>query len=194
MELKKTAKLDFPKVDPANPEIDRMWASHRIDGLLKQADRTGSRSGVTDEVIKLGEGYSIVTEYTSFLVLENDGEYQRWKIDRRNALRTDRDRKAQELVRADLEKLRNKALTGLGPQQEIQLASNKPMIPSSAASPAPATQSAPPATSAPTPNAKPQRNQSFDLGLGGGGSGPVGPLFVVGLLALRRLRNRNARA
>src|SRR6185436_307802 len=135
VELKKTAKLEFPKVDPANPEIDRMWASHRIDGLLKQADRNGSRASVLEEVIKLGEGFSIVTEYTSFLVLENDGEYQRWKIERRNAIRTDRDRKAQELTRVNLEKIRNKAVAGLGPQQEVQLASLKPMAPSRAATP-----------------------------------------------------------
>jgi Ca-activated chloride channel family protein len=32
------------------------------------------------------------------------------------------------------------------------------------------------------------------IGSGGGGSGPVGPLFVVGLLVLRRLKSRNKRA
>jgi Ca-activated chloride channel family protein len=192
VELKKTAKLDFPKMDPANPEIDRMWASHRIDGLLKQADRTGSRAGVTDEVIKLGEGYSIVTEYTSFLVLENDGEFQRWKIDRRNALRMERDRRAHELTRLNLEKIRNKAVAGIGPQPEVQLASAKPMVPSNIGTPAPASRPAPATSPSASPTATPQRNQSFDLGLGGGGSGPVGPLFVVGLLALRRLKNKRA--
>src|SRR5436309_10959503 len=105
VELKKSAQLEFPPQDPANPEIDRMWAWHRIDNLLKQADRTGSRNDVVSEVVKLGEGYSIVTEYTSFIVLENDAEFQRWKIARNNALRNDRDRKAQELVRSNLEKI-----------------------------------------------------------------------------------------
>ena len=75
-----------------NPEIERMWAFHRIQNLLADADRRDARSGVTDQVIKLGELYSIVTPFTSFIVLENDGEYQRWRIDRRNALRVDRDR------------------------------------------------------------------------------------------------------
>src|SRR5437899_4198223 len=103
VELKKTARLEFPKQDLANPEIDRMWAWRRIDGLLKQADRSGSRNEVAGEVVRLGEGYSIATEYTSFLVLENDAEYRRWKIERNNVLRTDRDRKAQEVVRAQLD-------------------------------------------------------------------------------------------
>ena len=193
VELKKAAKLEFPNVDAANPEIDRMWASHRIDGLLKQADRSGSRAGVTDEVIKLGEGYSIVTEYTSFLVLENDGEYQRWKIDRRNSLRMERDRRAQDQTRVDLEKIRNKAVAGIGPQPEVQLASAKPMVPSNLATPAPANRLAPANSPASAPQAAPQKKQSFDLGLGGGGgSGPVGPLFVGVLLMLRRLRNKRA--
>ncbi len=194
VELKQNATLDFPKQDPGNPEIDRMWASHRIDGLLKQADRTGSRAGVTDEVVKLGEGYSIVTEYTSFLVLENDGEFQRWKIDRRNALRMERDRRAQELTRLDLEKIRNKAVAGIGPQPEVQLASAKPMAPSNVGRPAPANRPAPATSPSPAPSTPP-RNQSFDFssgGGGGGGSGPVGPLFVVGLLALRRWKNTRA--
>lgn len=193
LELKKTAKLEFPKQDATNPEIDRMWASHRIDGLLKQADRSGSRASVTDEVIKLGEGYSIVTEYTSFLVLENDGEYQRWKIDRRNALRMERDRSAHNQTRIDLEKIRNKAVAGLGPQQEIQLASTKPMVPSSVNIPATANRPTPASNPSPAPGTAPQNRQSFDLGLGGGGgSGPVGPLFVGVLLLLRRLRNKRA--
>ena len=64
-----------------------MWAWHRVDRLLKEADAGGSRTSVIDEIVRLGEGYSIATEYTSFIVLENDAEFQRWKIDRKNALR-----------------------------------------------------------------------------------------------------------
>ena len=54
-----------------------MWASRRIDALLKNADRSGSRESVAPEVVRLGETFSIVTEYTSFLVLENDAEFRR---------------------------------------------------------------------------------------------------------------------
>ena len=118
IELRKTARLEFPKEDAANPEIDRMWAWRRIDGLLKEADRTGSRDAAISEVVRLGEGYSIVTEYTSFIVLENDAEYLRWKIARNNVLRTGRDRQSQEVVRAQLDNIRNKALASLGPQPE----------------------------------------------------------------------------
>ncbi len=169
VELKKTAGLEFPREDLANPEIARMWAWHRIDGLLKQADRDGSRDGVIGEVVRLGEGYSIATEYTSFLVLENDAEYQRWKIARNNALRTERDRNAQEIVRAQLAVIRNKAVANLGPQPETR-------------TPAPQTT----APASPPPEG---RRQSFDFGVG---SGPVGPLFLGLLLWLRRQQRRAA--
>ena len=70
---------------------------------------------MSDEVVRLGEAYSIATEYTSFIVLENDVEYQRWHIQRRNALRIDRDRNSQQALRDKLSSLRNQATDALGP-------------------------------------------------------------------------------
>ncbi len=185
VEFKKTAQLEFPTREEGNPELERMWAWHRIDGLLKDADRAGSRNEVIPEIVRLGEGYSIVTEYTSFLVLENDAEFQRWKIARNNVLRSDRDRKAQEVVRADFEKIRSKAVADLGPQaKEMKLASATPARNFTPPALAPNSDTkAPPATS-PAP-ARPARSVDFNLG-GGGGSGPVGPLFI-GLIAMMRM-------
>jgi Ca-activated chloride channel family protein len=112
-----TAELAFPTKESANSEIERMWAWQRIDRLLKQADRRGSRDQVVDEVVRLGEAFSIASEYTSFIVLENDGEYQRWKIKQRNALRIERDRAGRNAVQEQLAELRRKATDGLGPMQ-----------------------------------------------------------------------------
>ena len=95
VEWKQSADIELPKEDTTNPEIERMWAWHRIDGLLKTSERTGAREQVIPEIVRLGEEFSIVTEYTSFLVLENDAEFQRWKIERRNAARLARDRQSQ---------------------------------------------------------------------------------------------------
>ena len=60
--------------------------------------------------------YSIVTEYTSLLVLENDAEYRRWKIDRTNLGRTSRDRKNREQLYAQLNRLKDQSLAQLGPK------------------------------------------------------------------------------
>src|SRR5215213_2909423 len=92
-----------------------MWAWNRVQRLLKEADANGSRTSVVDEIVRLGEGYSIVTEYTSFIVLENDAEYPRWQINRKNALRTERDRKGQLALQQQLERMRVAAAEKLGP-------------------------------------------------------------------------------
>ena len=172
-EFGRTAVLDFPARDSANPELERMWAWKRIDRLLKDADRSGSRDSVANEVVALGEKYSIVTEYTSFLVLENDAEYQRWQIERRNLDRLQRDRASQEAVSTQLAKLREKAQMALGP---------------GALAPATATPTQTAATPQPTSSpSNGQPGQSVDFNFG---TGPVGPLFVAAAAWLRRRRQR----
>ncbi len=183
LEFKKAAQLDFPRTDDSNPELERMWAWHRIDALLKDADRSGSREPVVPEIVRLGEAYSIVTEYTSFLVLENDAEFQRWKIARNNALRSERDRRAQDTVRAELDKMRAKAMADLGPQaREVKLAATTP-APARMTPPSPVP-AGPAQARTPSPPA-PSSRQSFDFNPGGG-TGPVGPL-MLGLVALLRI-------
>lgn len=120
-----TAVLDFPAVDENNPEIERMWAWQRVQELQKEVDMDGSKKAV-DEIILLGETYSIASEYTSFLVLENNQEYKRWKIEQRNAERMKRDRRAQNQRQKMLETIRNQAMVNLGPvenEKKIELAS-----------------------------------------------------------------------
>ncbi len=109
--------FNFPATNDDNPEVERMWAWKRIDSLLKMADRNGSRDSVTAQVVSLGEMYSIVTEYTSFLVLENDNEYKRWKIKRLNQRRIKRDRNAQKQLRDSLDEARRMASSDIGPQE-----------------------------------------------------------------------------
>jgi hypothetical protein len=146
---------------------------------------------VAGEIVRLGEGYSIATEYTSFLVLENDAEFQRWKIARNNSLRTDRDRKAQELARAQLDRIREKAVANLGPTTEPPtFASAQTSANPRSTSPTAAPQIAPAQPAAPA-NPPPERPRNgFDFGHGSG-SGPVGPLFL-GLLIWLRSRQRKA--
>ncbi len=192
VELKQAAELEFPKEDLANPQIDRMWASHKIDRLLKDADRNGSRDSVIPEVVKLGEGYSIVTEYTSFLVLENDAEFQRWKIERNNLVRNGRDRDAQQLVRTKLDSIRNKAMADIGPVDPSMRATQASATPMT--TPAVSRPAAPQVmanNNVPAPASDSRSHQSFSFG-GGGGSGPVGPLFVGLLMWMRRFKNKAA--
>jgi Ca-activated chloride channel homolog len=186
--------MTFPKQDDDNPQIERMWAWHRVDRLLNVADAGGSRTAVLDEIVRLGEGYSIATEYTSFIVLENDAEYQRWRINRQNLLRTERDRAAQQKVAKQLEALRAKTTVALGPIDPDaapkvdapvrQVVDNRPQT---SARPAPA----------PAP-AQPNRNsRDFNLprggGRGGGAIDPVTGALALGLAAAAAVAQRRAR-
>ncbi len=187
--IEESASLPFPEKDDSSPEIERMWAQKRIDQLLKAADRRGNRQGVVNQVVDLGETFSIVTPYTSFLVLENDAEYQRWKIDRRNQRRLQRDRSAQARRQQQLDALRQKAVQGMGPHTKLAKATPittptqiKPVTPSGAPSAQPMQQ----------PNASPvpvrRQSRDFDFNFG---SGPVGPLFVGLAMLIRRRKKRH---
>ena len=197
--IDQSVQVAFPADEPGNPELERMWAWHRVDGLQKAADRSGSRSAVVDEIVRLGETYSIVTEYTSFIVLENDAEYARWKIDRKNLLRTTRDRKQQQLVQAGLDAIRDKAVADLGPvAAQRKLASNQ-----RTPSPGPVADRTPGRSTPVQPASNSQsRNLDFSPGRrnsgGGGGGGAFDPitgaitlaLAGVGAAAARRRRTR----
>ncbi len=166
-------EMDFPKTDTGNPEIERMWAWHRLQRMQKEHEQKGS-SGALDEIIRLGEGYSIASEYTSFIVLENDGEYKRWKIERRNALRIQRDRVAQERTRKELEVLRTEAMNDLGPDNGRK--EEKRVETAQAPRPAQQAQPSRPVTQ--------QQDRRRNVNLPGFGGGAVDPLTGLAALAL----------
>lgn len=184
--FEQTVSIDLPETDNANPEIERMWALEKVNRLLRTADRNGNRTAALDEIVRLGETYSIVTEYTSFLVLENDSEYQRWKIERRNLQRLARDRGQQQLVRAELEQLREEARADMGPQEK-----SRPDRLAQAN-----TRSQP----SPTPNPSTDVPQSRDLNIvrnnpgGGGAIDPISGGIVLALAGLGAAARRRKKA
>ncbi len=124
--MEQKVDVDLPSAEESNPQIDRMWASHRVERLLNK-QRAGATDDQVSEVVRLCEGYSIVSQYASFLVLENDAEYQRWQIARRNATRIERDRGAQAALRQKLDELQRQASAQLGPREpaDVMTASNE---------------------------------------------------------------------
>ena len=197
--IKQEIQVELPARDDRNPEIERMWAWHRVDRLLGDARRGGESASQLNEVVRLCEGYSIASEYASFIVLENDGEYQRWKIERRNATRIQRDRAAQTRLREELDRKRAESLAKLGPKDgaETQVAAANPATPQAQPVPqaAPQNQFTP---STPAPNFAPPaspRRRGFDVNLGGGHGGgaidPITGMIVIGMAgaaAATRLR------
>jgi hypothetical protein len=158
-----------------------MWAWKRVDQLLAAARTRGETASVVGEVVKLCEDYSIVSEYASFIVLENDAEYQRWRIERKNLNRIERDRQSQARVRDELETIRNEALSKLGPAgrtpSPVAAQTPQPVV-----QPIETTLPAQPAISTPLPNVAPnvRPNRGFDLNFPtGGGGGAIDPISAA---------------
>ncbi|MEM6692611.1 MAG: VWA domain-containing protein [Planctomycetota bacterium] len=115
--FEKQFDMEFPQQDIDNPQIERMWAFHNVQQLMAQVRKSGETPDLKEAIVQLCEGYSIVSQYASFIVLENDGEYKRWKIERRNATRIERDRKARKRLEAKLQKMREASMASLGPRK-----------------------------------------------------------------------------
>ncbi len=177
---KQTVEVDLPDSDQGNSEIERMWAHGRVQRLLA-AERAGKGSE-RDEIVRLCEAYSIVSPYASMLVLENNDEYQRWKIEQRNATRIERDRKSRESVQVKLAEMRRRASEGF----EVERAEKLVSTPSQAQAPAatrPPTQSTPSASPPSFQPSAPSRGVDLNVGSsGGGGGGAIDP--VTALIAL----------
>lgn len=181
-----TVTMQLPEQDETNPEIERMWAWRRVERLFEEERAAGSPKHQS-EIVKLCEGYSIASQYASFLVLENDAEFQRWKIERRNVKRTGRDLVAHAGVRQRLEQLRDQAAAeqarAVPDSAKETVADNSvsPADPISSSAPAPATNSSP---SRPSPSFSPARSPTGGGGGGGGGAiDPVSAAIAAGLAA-----------
>jgi Ca-activated chloride channel family protein len=86
----------FSKRESDNPEVRRMWAWKRTDDLMAEVRLKGETDRLVKEIVKLGQEHSIATPYTSFLVLESDGQYKDFGIEQRNARQVRQDRAAQQ--------------------------------------------------------------------------------------------------
>ena len=62
---------DFPKVEPGNDFLPRLWANRKVAYLLDQIRLHGENRELVDEVVRLAKRYGIVTPYTSALILED---------------------------------------------------------------------------------------------------------------------------
>lgn len=115
--FEQTVDVSLPKASDENPEIERMWAYCRVQQLMNELREKGNSADKESEIVRLCEGYSIVSEYASFIVLENDAEYKRWSIQRRNATRVQRDDSARNRLRIQLDNLREQSLAAIGPNK-----------------------------------------------------------------------------
>lgn len=65
-----TARAQFASRAPDNSFIPPLWASRKIGELTRTARLEGATPALVEEIRQLGLRYGLITEYTSFLVLE----------------------------------------------------------------------------------------------------------------------------
>ncbi len=82
-ERETSAAFELPAVDSRHVFIARSWARERLDALLL-APQTAE---IVNQVTDLSQEFTLITPYTSFLVLENEEAYKTWGIDRQKRRR-----------------------------------------------------------------------------------------------------------
>jgi Ca-activated chloride channel homolog len=68
-----TYEVKFAGENSENEFIPRLWATRRVGYLLDEIRLRGENSELRDEVTELARKYSIVTPYTAYLIMEDEG-------------------------------------------------------------------------------------------------------------------------
>ena len=89
-----TFTVALPSELSADPAAGRFWARARLDHLLAKPQD----GEVRREVIDLAKAWTLMSPYTSFLVLESNDEYKRYDIDRSKRRAAWRDLDAKPVV------------------------------------------------------------------------------------------------
>lgn len=87
-------KAELPKTDTTNPEIERLWALSSIEEIMEKIRMNGKSNSLIKQIMDLGTEYSLVTDYTSMVVV-NETDMEGLGIDRNNTDRVQREREAQ---------------------------------------------------------------------------------------------------
>ncbi len=95
-----SADLDWPAATADNPEVERMWAQRTCEAMDRRLSAREGSDADRARIVELGTRFSIVTPYTSFLVLENEAEFKRYGIERLNRERIAAERTSQQVRNA----------------------------------------------------------------------------------------------
>lgn len=88
-------QFGFPATATDNPEIERLWAYAKIEDLMAEMEDFGERADMKQAVIDIAGEYSLVTDYTSMIVLREESFTAR-NIERKNQQRVQTEQAAQQ--------------------------------------------------------------------------------------------------
>ena len=77
----------FLDANSDNDFIPRIWATRKIGYLTSEIRLKGENKELVGEIVRLSKKHGIMTSYTSYLVLENETDYDKWGIKRSMAPR-----------------------------------------------------------------------------------------------------------
>jgi len=86
--------IELPERDERFPEIERLWALERIRDMQKAIQDGEPQSEYRGAIVDVGTSYSIVSDYTSMLVVREE-RFEEMGIERRNKRRTEKERNAR---------------------------------------------------------------------------------------------------
>ena len=92
-----TEDVSFVGADQGNSFIPRLWARRYLDELL----RGGADADRRDRIVSFSQEFRIMTPFTSFLVLESDGDRERFGVKRHFQMRNGEDFFAEGRSRTD---------------------------------------------------------------------------------------------
>ncbi len=85
----------LPETDTDNPEIERLWALASIDERMDKIRENGETKALRDQIAALGTEFSLVSDYTSMVVMD-DETLEGEGLQRRNLQRVQIERAAQQ--------------------------------------------------------------------------------------------------
>lgn len=88
-------RFDFPAESAMNPEIERLWAYATIEDMQAEMADFGEKADLRQAVTDIATEYSLVTDYTSMLVL-SDEQFTTRGLERRNRTRRAQETAAQQ--------------------------------------------------------------------------------------------------
>lgn len=91
-----STEINFPAIDQAHPELERMWAMDQVRKLeVNQMAGFVDESEATAAIRDIGVAYQIVTDETSMIALDAEG-HSRHGIERKNEERIAREAQARQ--------------------------------------------------------------------------------------------------
>ena len=87
--------FEFPEVAALHPEIERLWAFAKIEGLQNRLDYFGEDADIEQAITDVAVENGLVTDYTSMIVMREE-RFQELGINRLNRSRVEKEQLARQ--------------------------------------------------------------------------------------------------